>query len=61
MLFVLGDIGELAFGVDAADDAVDEAGVLDRRVAWKMLQLNFSGFQALSKLDLVYKTFPVKL
>jgi hypothetical protein len=33
MLFVLGDIGELAFGVDAADNAVDEAGVLDRRVA----------------------------
>jgi hypothetical protein len=26
-----------------------------------MLQLNLSWFQALSKLDLVYKTFPLKL
>jgi len=33
VLFVLGDVAELPLGVDAADDAVDQARVLDRRVA----------------------------
>jgi hypothetical protein len=33
VLLVLGDVGELALGVDAADDAVDEARVLHCRVA----------------------------
>ena len=36
MLLVLGDVGELPLGVDAADDAVDKAGVLHGGVAWKM-------------------------
>ena len=39
VLLVLGDVGELSLGVDAADDAVDKAGILHGGVAWKMLLL----------------------